>query len=170
MAKVVKNYRNITWTLSYRHQRFHSLYDCIFEDSNVFFGRLKSIKDGEVLQLDHLMPNFCWRTGFQTDEVVVNFIKFETGKILITGINDQGLPIFTLIKNMYVHDNQLNIIGSKLITHVFDLDIHAYEIIDNNDFVLIDPYFIKYHRSMKYFILKNKYYIPKLFDIFRENI
>lgn len=65
-----------------------------------------------------------------------NSIKFKLENVIQTGIEDDDLPIFSIIKGIYVVDNEVFLCCKQLYTLGFDEHFHSYVVQTENFHVL----------------------------------
>ncbi|XP_047126505.1 uncharacterized protein LOC124807880 [Hydra vulgaris] len=145
LSCVVSNFKNITYTLSKRHQmrqccELNSVDFMKIEQHNQRNGiiiSLTSLPEGLQVELTH---NFLLDQNTQlwkVTNVSVNHCSYQTGDFIVLNILDDGTPIFMSLKYILKINGLWFLCGKLCSCEKFLFYLHAYNLIEISSWVVI---------------------------------
>jgi hypothetical protein len=161
LAQKIKNFKNITLSLSKRHQRLAAIVPVdekffSFEETD-YINEINI--DSKIRNL--LLQSESWFTI--TDNVNYYGIKISINDFFI--IKFQNCNHFCKINFITKLVNRLHIIVEKYKILSFENDLFSYSIESCNEFALINLKDIQYHKKMITFIKNHEIFITKICEI-----
>nr|XP_047145693.1 uncharacterized protein LOC124818698 [Hydra vulgaris] len=145
LSRVVSNFKNITYTLSKRHQmrqccELNSVDFMKIEQHNQrnnIIISLTSLPEGLQVELTH---NFLLDQNTQLRKVTnvsVNHCSYQTGDFIVLNILDDGTPIFMSLKYILKNNGLWFLCGKLCSCEKFLFYLHAYNLIEISSWVVI---------------------------------
>lgn len=175
LVPVVRNFKNMALTMSYRHQSRLCITlasypgtdskKFLYEGDYVAFGVSVLLCNLPFANIFHGMINESeWLTCqmMRSPKVIVHGTTHHCKSIILLEYYDDNLPVFGEVDEIFAFNKKIILIISKLQTQYFDFTKNSYEVTDIpnvQNFVknvkdLIFPY------PLSYFLIKNKKYVP----------
>lgn len=186
LMRVIRNVKNLPWTFAYRHEclRCSELTSGPGARSTAFLYSGHSSKEGDttkVLDLEfhnivfEMLP-FVNRETCEvmvSPEVIVHGTSFKPGSIILVSCEEDDLPVFALVKHIYVYNNIYLLLYKPLKTLVYDSNLNAYQVAIKQNLTegilsvenLLLPSSLSFFtfKSLKYIVLFN-YFRPEFID------
>jgi hypothetical protein len=155
LAPNLRNYKNITLSLSKRHQRLKAL-QTVEKKSRIKFEK---VCNADMSSINSEFREMLFNNSndiMETNCIEIDNIVLRTDKFYVIKTN----PIFAKIKKIFLEENEIKLLVD-IFEGSFDKSLFAYKIIDKKKTEIIDFNSIIYYKECQEYNYSNNVYIFK---------
>jgi hypothetical protein len=173
MMSSINCYKNITKTLTNRHQRLQSIIGFPNSILRIFCDSLNIREISSYMIPDvykELAPELRSPQSEMSNNISVNGIHFLKKGFYAIDLNNNSLPNYVKLNEIYINDGNPIMIAEVYLTLNYNKKIFAYRIQPTNEYIILTKNKLITYKSFKNFNYNNAIYIRKTIKLSKQKV